>query len=80
MDTILDRLKQLTVTAAIGYAISWTYFFATLSLFQGAFGKVKGAGINYGISWLVWIAASAGLTLMEKRGTATSSEGYGQDT
>ena len=70
MEGILDRVKQLTFTAALGYAISWIYFFLTVSYFQSVFGKVKGAGINYGVSWIVWIAVSTALTMMEKRADA----------
>ncbi len=65
----MDTLKTLTTTLVIGYFIGWIYFFATLSFFQNIFGKVKGAGINYGISWLVWFVVSAVLTLIEKRGS-----------
>jgi len=49
----LVNLKKLTISALIGYIISWTYFFVTLPIFQKLFGIVKGGFINYMISWIL---------------------------
>ena len=50
--------RELTMNAVIGYGVSWGYFFLTLGFFQRLFGKVKGAFVNYGISWVVWIGTT----------------------
>ena len=50
--------QSLTVNAAVGYGVSWGYFFLTLGFVQQVFGKVKGAFVNYGLSWVVWIGVT----------------------
>ena len=56
-EQLLDLInwKSLTLNAAIGYALTWSYFLLTVSFFQKIFGKIKGAFINYSISWILWI-------------------------
>jgi hypothetical protein len=49
---------ELTVSVIIGYAISWAYFFLTLPLMIKLIGKITGSIVNYGISWIVWIAVT----------------------
>ena len=41
----------------IAYGISWLYFFFTVRIFTNLFGNVLGTAINYGISWILMIAA-----------------------
>ncbi len=47
----------MTLSAVIGYVISWAYFFLALPAFQATFGKIKGAAIDYATSWVVWLGA-----------------------
>ena len=49
---------ELTISVILGYAISWVYFFLTLPIMMKIFGKINGAIINYGVSWIVWIVTS----------------------
>jgi hypothetical protein len=60
----IDIVKTLTVSAAIAYGVSWSFFFAYLSFFQNHFGKVKGAAMDYLVSWAVFIVIGA---LLAKR-------------
>jgi hypothetical protein len=64
--------KKLTVNVIIGYIVSWLYFFITLPLFQILFGKALGkvavAGINYGLSWIVWFWVTKLLTFAYAKG------------
>jgi hypothetical protein len=53
----VEYLKKLVLGLGVGYIISWLYFFITLPFFIKAFGKTKGAFINYILSWIVWIVA-----------------------
>lgn len=46
--------KRFTVNVVIGYAASWIYFLGTIKIVQTLFGKMNGAFINYGLSWIVW--------------------------
>lgn len=41
----------------IAYGISWLYFFFTVRIFTGLFGNIFGTALNYGISWILMIAA-----------------------
>lgn len=43
--------KKLTLNVIVAYAISWAYFFLTLTLSHTMFGKVNGTLINYMLSW-----------------------------
>ncbi len=47
--------KALGVNTAVGYVGSWLLFFVLLKPFMLAFGKIKGAALNYGFSWLTWL-------------------------
>jgi len=63
LNTIIDIIKnidwaKLSLNVIFGYAVSWIYFIATLSIFQKMFGKVNGGIINYSVSWIVWLLAS----------------------
>jgi hypothetical protein len=51
-------LSKLSFSIFLGYAISWAYFFLTLSAANRLLGPVYGAAINYVLSWIVWIVAS----------------------
>lgn len=50
--------SRLGLGVILGYAISWVYFFLTLPFLMKLLGKVNGTIINYGLSWLVWIAVT----------------------
>lgn len=50
--------SQLTFSVFLGYAISWAYFFLTLSAANRLLGPVYGPALNYAISWIVWMVAS----------------------
>lgn len=50
--------SQLTISTFLGYAVSWAYFFLTLSAANRLLGPVYGPSVNYAVSWIVWIAAS----------------------
>jgi hypothetical protein len=50
--------SQLGIGFVLGYVISWGYFFITLPLFIGWFGKLNGPLINYGMSWIIWFVAT----------------------
>ncbi len=41
----------------IAYGISWLYFFFTVRFFTALFGNIVGTALNYGISWILMIAA-----------------------
>jgi hypothetical protein len=41
----------------IAYGISWLYFFFTVRFFTSIFGNIFGTAFNYGISWILMIAA-----------------------
>jgi hypothetical protein len=41
----------------LGYVISWLYFFFTVRIFTSLFGNINGTLLNYGISWVLMIAA-----------------------
>lgn len=56
--SIVEDLKSLTFSAAVGYAISWIYFFLSLGFFQTIFGKVQGGVVAYFSSWGVWMATT----------------------
>lgn len=46
--------KELSVNAAVGYVGSWALFFVLFRPFAAIFGTVRGAALNYGLSWLTW--------------------------
>ena len=50
--------SQLGIGAVLGWAISWGVFFLTLPLFIKYMGKINGPLVNYGMSYIVWIAAT----------------------
>lgn len=50
--------SRLGLGVILGYAISWVYFFLTLPFLMKLLGKINGTIINYGLSWLVWIAVT----------------------
>lgn len=53
---IVKKILTMSTYALIGFILSWVYFFISLPLVVRIFGKVKGATINYGISWVVMVA------------------------
>ena len=60
--------KELGQNAVIGYVSSWVYFFVTLRPLQQLFGRMKGAFINYWMSWVVWIGVTAFLQIYNPAG------------
>jgi hypothetical protein len=56
-DDILNNTRDRMGNAALGYAISWIYFFIVLFFYQRLFGKVKGTLIASVSSLAVWAIA-----------------------
>jgi hypothetical protein len=46
------------LSIALGYAISWGYFFLTLRAVQAVVGKGAGLFLNYAFSYVIWVALS----------------------
>ena len=70
MDWSYDGLHQLlkySTYAFIAWVISWILFFIMLPLMVSVFGKVKGAALNYGISWASMALIIVGLELYNKK-------------
>jgi hypothetical protein len=65
--------RELTVNAVVGYGVSWGYFFLSLGFFQERLGKIKGAFVNYWISWVVWIGTTYVLQVNDAREDAAAT-------
>ncbi len=72
MQAGLINWKNITVNVILGYAASWIYFIVSLPLLENLFGKTLGkvtvAGINYGMSWIVWFWVTHLLTFTYAKG------------
>lgn len=44
-------LAKLGLGAAIGYGLSWLFFFVSLPIFIRIFGRINGTAIDYMVSW-----------------------------
>jgi uncharacterized membrane protein len=70
MDWSINGLQQLlkySTYAFIAWVSSWILFFLLLPLMITIFGKVKGAAVNYGISWASMVFIIIGLELYNKK-------------
>ncbi len=64
MDLSIDgiqKLIKLSAFAFTGWAVSWILFFVLLPLMVNVFGKVRGAALNYGLSWVSMVVVIIGL-------------------
>lgn len=57
----IRRILELSTYAFAGWVISWLVFFALLPYMTAMLGKVRGAAVNYGLSWVVMAAVILGL-------------------
>jgi hypothetical protein len=48
----LQKIVKYSTYAFIAWVLSWVFFFVTLPVMVIIFGKVRGAAINYAISWV----------------------------
>jgi len=55
------NLVEYSEYAFTGWALSWILFFIMLPIMIHFFGKVKGAVINYGFSWISMVIIILGL-------------------
>lgn len=55
------NLIEYSEYAFTGWALSWILFFIMLPFMIHFFGKVKGAVVNYGFSWMSMIIIIIGL-------------------
>jgi ABC-type multidrug transport system permease subunit len=50
-----DKIIKYSTYAFAGWFLSWVLFFIMLPSMIGYFGKVKGAFLNYALSWISMI-------------------------
>jgi hypothetical protein len=55
------NLIEYSEYAFTGWAISWILFFIMLPFMIHFFGKIKGAVVNYGFSWISMVIIILGL-------------------
>jgi hypothetical protein len=55
------NLIEYSEYAFTGWALSWILFFIMLPFMIHFFGKVKGAVVNYGFSWISMVIIILGL-------------------
>lgn len=63
----LQKLIKLSAYAFAGWAISWILFFLLLPIMVSTFGKVKGTGINYALSWVSMVVVILVLELFYRK-------------
>ena len=56
-----DEIVRLSAYAFTGWFLSWVLFFIMLPFMVRAYGKIRGASLNYGFSWFSMIAIIIGL-------------------
>jgi uncharacterized protein with PQ loop repeat len=56
-----DEIIRYSVYAFTGWFLSWVLFFIMLPFMVRAYGKIRGASLNYGFSWFSMIAIILGL-------------------
>jgi len=52
------NLEEFATNVGISYFISWGFFFLILPVFIMIFGRVKGAAIAYGVSWIFMLGVA----------------------
>jgi hypothetical protein len=57
----IRRILELSTYAFAGWVISWLVFFALLPYMTAVLGKLRGAAVNYGLSWVVMATVILGL-------------------
>ena len=63
----IQKLIKLSAYAFVGWAISWILFFLLLPIMVSSFGKVKGTGINYALSWVSMVVVIIVLELFYRK-------------
>ena len=63
----IQKLIKLSAYAFAGWAISWILFFLLLPIMVSSFGKVKGTGINYALSWVSMVVVIIVLELFYRK-------------
>ena len=58
-----DEIVKYSAYAFAGWFLSWVLFFIMLPFMTRAYGKIRGASLNYGFSWFSMIAIILGLEL-----------------
>ena len=61
---LIATIAKLSINALIGYIVSWLVFLLTLPIFIRIFGRVKGATIDYIVSWGVLLGIMYILTVI----------------
>jgi len=56
-----DEIIRFSAYAFTGWFLSWVLFFIMLPLMARAYGKIRGASLNYAFSWFSMIAIILGL-------------------
>ena len=56
-----DEIVRLSAYAFTGWFLSWVLFFIMLPFMVRSYGKIRGASLNYGFSWVSMIAIILGL-------------------
>jgi len=56
-----DEIIRLSAYAFTGWFLSWVLFFIMLPFMARAYGKIRGASLNYAFSWFSMIAIILGL-------------------
>jgi hypothetical protein len=51
----MNWLLKVAANTFFAYIISWVYFIFSLPFVVKQVGKVRGVGLNYGISWIVML-------------------------
>lgn len=62
-----DEIIRYSVYAFTGWFLSWVLFFIMLPFMVRAYGKIRGASLNYGFSWFSMIAIILGLEFTMKK-------------
>jgi hypothetical protein len=63
----IQRLLQVSTYVITGWVISWLVFLLALPIMMRVFGKVRGAALNYGMSWLIMVAVILVLELVRAK-------------
>ena len=58
-----DEIIRLSAYAFTGWFLSWVLFFIMLPFMAQAYGKIRGASLNYAFSWFSMIAIILGLEI-----------------
>ena len=59
--TKYDEIIKFSAFAFTGWLLSWVLFFIMFPFMVRVFGKVNGAAINYGFSWISMLLIIVGL-------------------